>query len=140
MADVFTRSKRSEVMSKIRSKDTGIETQVRKWLYSKGFRYRKNYPGLPGHPDIVLHKYKTVIFVHGCFWHHHKNCRYAYVPKTRTEFWMNKINGNVERDKRTIEQLREMDWNVIVVWECELKKNPITRLESLSEQILDNDK
>lgn len=127
-------------MSKIRSKDTGIEVQVRKWLYSKGFRYRKNYSELPGRPDIVLHKYRTVIFVHGCFWHHHKDCQYAYIPKTRTEFWMNKINGNVERDEMTIKQLREMNWNVIVVWECELKKDPISRLKYLLEQILDNSK
>lgn len=127
-------------MSKIRNKDTGIEVQVRKWLYSKGLRYRKNYPGLPGHPDIVLHKFKTTIFVHGCFWHHHKDCHYAYIPKTRTEFWMNKIKGNVERDERILKQLRGMDWNVIVIWECELKKDPKSRLEALLEQILDNSK
>ncbi len=135
MADIFTKDKRSEIMSKIRSADNGIENTVRKWLFSKGFRYRKNYSRLPGRPDIVLPKYKTAIFVHGCFWHHHDSCKYAYVPKTHTEFWMKKINSNVERDHRTINLLLSMGWKALVIWECELKKNVIERLEALAIQI-----
>lgn len=95
---------------------------MRKYLFSKGFRYRKNDKRLPGTPDIVLPKYKTVIFVNGCFWHGHKNCRYFVVPKTNTEFWLNKINTNIERDKRKIAELEKLGWKAITVWECELKK------------------
>lgn len=135
MSDVFTREKRSMVMSKIRGHDTKIEVLVRKWLFKRGYRYRKNDPKLPGHPDIVLPKYKTVIFVHGCFWHHHDGCKYAYIPKTNVEFWKSKIYGNVERDRRNINKLTSMGWKVLVVWECELKKNAEERLNLLLEQI-----
>ncbi|AOT71908.1 very short patch repair endonuclease [Geosporobacter ferrireducens] len=135
MADVFTKEKRSEVMSKIRSKDTKIEVLVRKWLFAHGFRFRKNDNRYPGKPDIVLPKYKTVIFVHGCFWHGHENCKVANIPKTRTDFWLSKINRNKEKDVLNTEALRKEGWNVIIIWECELKKNPEQRLANLREEL-----
>ena len=124
-------------MSRIKDKNTRPEEIVRKYLFSKGFRYRKNDKRLPGTPDIVLPKYKTVIFVNGCFWHGHKDCRYFVIPKTNTDFWLNKINTNIERDKRKQEALKELGWNVIVVWECELKKQTKEfALKTIEEQIL----
>jgi DNA mismatch endonuclease (patch repair protein) len=114
-------------MSRIKGKNTKPEEIVRKYLFSKGFRYRKNDKRLPGTPDIVLPKYKTVIFVNGCFWHGHKDCRYFVVPKTNTDFWLKKINTNLERDKRKQEALKELGWNVIVVWECELKPKVVAQ-------------
>ena len=119
--DVHDKKTRSYNMSRIKGKNTKPEEIVRKYLFSKGFRYRKNDKKLPGTPDIVLPKYKTVIFVNGCFWHGHKDCRYFVIPKTNTDFWLNKINTNIERDKRKQEALKELGWNVVVVWECELK-------------------
>jgi DNA mismatch endonuclease (patch repair protein) len=110
-------------MSKIKNKDTKAEVLVRKYLFSHGFRYRKNVSKLPGKPDIVLPKYKTVIFVNGCFWHKHANCNKFVVPKTRTEWWLNKINTNVERDIVNIEKLRDLGWKVFIIWECEAEKN-----------------
>jgi len=135
--DVHDKKTRSYNMSRIKGKNTKPEEIVRKYLFSKGFRYRKNDKKLPGTPDIVLPKYKTVIFVNGCFWHGHKDCRYFVVPKTNTDFWLNKINTNIERDKRKQEALKELGCNVIVVWECELKKQ--TReltLKTIMDQIL----
>lgn len=99
------------------------EEIVRKYLFSKGLRYRKNVKKLPGRPDIVLAKYKTVIFVNGCFWHGHQNCRYFVLPKSNTVYWENKINNNIARDKDTYKSLSALGWNVLVVWECELKKD-----------------
>lgn len=123
MADVLTPEQRHYNMSRIRGKDTKPEEIVRKYLFSKGLRYRKNDKRYPGHPDIVLPKYKTVVFVHGCFWHMHEGCRYARLPKTNTEFWKEKLSRNRERDKNEQRILREMGWKVLVVWECELKKD-----------------
>lgn len=123
MADVHTKEQRSFNMSHIRSKDTKPEEIVRKYLFSKGLRYRKNDKRYPGHPDIVLPKYHTVVFVHGCFWHRHPGCRYASVPATNSEFWQKKFTRNVERDKEEQCKLREMGWKVLIVWECELKKD-----------------
>ena len=125
--DVHDKKTRSYNMSRIKGKNTKPEEIVRKYLFSKGFRYRKNDKKLPGTPDIVLPKYKTVIFVNGCFWHGHKDCRYFVIPKTNTDFWFNKINTNVERDKRKQEALKELGWNVIVVWECELKPKVVAQ-------------
>ena len=122
MADVHTPEQRSYNMSQIRGKNTKPEELVRKYLFSQGFRYRKNDPRLPGKPDIVLPKYKTVIFVNGCFWHGHEGCRYFVWPKNNAEFWKAKISGNIQRDAQSIRLLRDQGWNVIVVWECELKK------------------
>lgn len=110
-------------MSRIRSKNTKPEEVVRKYLFSKGFRYRKNDPRLPGKPDIVLPKYKTVIFVNGCFWHHHEECKYFVWPKNNADFWRSKIEGNTKRDSRNYENLAEMGWKVLIIWECQLKSN-----------------
>ena len=121
MADVHDKATRSYNMSRIRSKDTKPEMLVRKFLFSHGFRYRLHDKKLPGKPDIVLPKYKTVIFVHGCFWHGHENCRYFVVPKTKTEWWLNKIDRNKANDQKAIQLLKKDKWKVIILWECELK-------------------
>lgn len=119
--DIWDKRKRSEVMSKIHSKGTKPELALRKALFARGFRFRVNYTKLPGKPDIVLPKYKTVIFVNGCFWHHHEGCKYAYTPKTNTKFWIDKINSNVLRDKINRQKLLVLGWNVIIIWECEIR-------------------
>ena len=121
MADVHSPEKRSYNMSRIRGKDTKPEEMVRKYLFSQGFRYRKNVRKMPGSPDIVLPKYKTCIFVNGCFWHKHEGCKCFVWPKSNTEFWKEKILGTVERDHKNIARLQDFGWNVITVWECELK-------------------
>ncbi len=121
MADVHDKKTRSYNMSRIKGKNTKPEMLVRKFLHAAGFRYRLHVKYLPGKPDIVLPKYKTVIFVHGCFWHGHEHCKYYVVPKTRTEWWLNKINGNIANDKKAFVLLKELDWNIIEIWECELK-------------------
>lgn len=108
-------------MVSIRSANTKPEILVRKYLWRHGFRYRLNNPRLPGHPDIVLRKYRTCVFVNGCFWHGHKNCKYFRMPKSNVKFWEKKIHRNRERDKEEQKKLAEMGWHVIVVWECELK-------------------
>lgn len=110
-------------MSRIRSKDTKPEEIVRKYLFSHGFRYRKNDSRYPGKPDIVLPKYRTVIFVNGCFWHKHEGCKYFVWPKSNEEFWQKKIHSNVARDRQNYRILEKQGWNVIVVWECQLKKS-----------------
>lgn len=121
MADVFSKDKRSEIMSKISGKETKPEIKVRKYLFAKGFRYRKNDKRFPGKPDIILPKYKTAIFVHGCFWHGHEDCKASALPKTNREFWRNKIDGNIERDKRNQGMLIQLGWKVITVWQCQIK-------------------
>ena len=120
--DVHDKETRGYNMSCIKGKNTRPEEIVRKYLFSQGFRYRKNDKRLPGTPDIVLPKYKTVIFVNGCFWHGHDGCRYFVIPKTNTEFWTKKIETNRNRDIRKINDLQTLGWKVIVVWECQLKK------------------
>lgn len=129
MADVLTPKQRSYNMSQIHGKDTKPEELVRKFLFSQGFRYRKNDARLPGKPDIVLPKYKTVIFVNGCFWHKHEGCKYFVWPKNNAEFWKEKIEKNAARDEKDYELLEREGWHVVVVWECELRKNK--REESL---------
>jgi len=127
MADIFSKEKRSEIMSKVRSKNTKPEEIVRKYLFSKGFRYRKNVKSLkslPGTPDIVLPKYKTVIFVNGCFWHGH-NCPKGKLPETNREKWKEKIETNKKRDEKNYRLLKEFGWKVIIVWECQLKNRKI---------------
>lgn len=122
MTDRLSKNQRHKCMASICSKNTRPELLVRKFLFNRGYRYRLNYPNLPGHPDIVLHKYKTVIFVNGCFWHGHKGCKYYAVPKTNTEFWVQKIKKNQERDIRVQQELAKMGWHCITIWECQLKK------------------
>jgi DNA mismatch endonuclease (patch repair protein) len=119
MADVMTKSQRSRNMSRIRGKDTGIELRMRRALHSLGFRYRLHSKKLPGRPDIVLPKYRAAIFVNGCFWHSH-GCHLSKLPKTRADFWANKLGKTVERDRANQDALRELGWRVFVVWECEL--------------------
>lgn len=131
MADVHTPEQRSYNMSRIRGKNTKPEEQVRKYLFAQGFRYRKNDARLPGKPDIVLPKYKTVIFVNGCFWHGHEGCKYFVWPKNNEEFWKNKISANIRRDSDNYTLLEQMGWNVIVVWECQLKKHNCQQTLSL---------
>ena len=123
MADVHSAEKRSYNMSMIHGKNTKPELVVRRYLFSKGFRYRINDNRLPGKPDIVLPKYKTVVFVNGCFWHMHEGCKYFVWPNNNAEFWRNKLLANKERDKTAKQQLEESGWTVITIWECELKKN-----------------
>ena len=125
MTDVHNPQTRSFNMGRIKGKDTKPEMVVRKYLHANGFRYRLHTKILPGKPDIVLPKYKTVIFVNGCFWHGHENCKYFKIPKTRTEWWTNKINGNIANDIKVITTLKASGWKVINIWQCELKKEKI---------------
>lgn len=137
MTDVHSKETRSYNMSKIRSKDTKPEMIVRKFLHSQGFRYRLHVKDLPGKPDIVLPKYKTVIFVHGCFWHGHEGCKYFVIPKTRTDWWSEKIFRNKHKDALSSQILINNGWNVVEVWECELKKNiRLSRLDRLMKTII----
>jgi len=124
MTDIFSKQKRSDIMSKILGKETKPEILVRKYLFSNGFRYRKNDKRYPGKPDMVLPKYKTVIFIHGCFWHGH-NCPAGKLPETRKEFWKKKINENIERDTRNKIELEKEGWKVITIWQCELKNKTV---------------
>lgn len=120
-------------MSAIRGKNTKPEIVVRKFLFGRGFRYRLNHPRLPGHPDIVLRKYRTVIFVNGCFWHGHDNCKYYRLPKTNVDFWRKKVERNKKRDVEEQRQLATMGWHCITIWECQLKpKVRAQTLESLA--------
>jgi len=123
--DVHEPEVRSYNMRQIKGKNTKPEMVVRKFLFSKGFRYRLHVKNLPGKPDIVLPKYKTVIFVHGCFWHGHEGCKYFVVPKTRTEWWLTKINTNQRNDEKSKTLLKKAGWKIIIIWECELKPSTI---------------
>jgi len=125
MADVHTKAIRSYNMSRIKGKNTKAEMLVRKFLHAHGYRYRLHDKKLPGKPDIVLPKYKTIIFVHGCFWHGHKNCKYFVVPKTRTDWWLNKINGNIANDSKAVKALKKEGWKIINLWECNLRHHKL---------------
>lgn len=127
---------RSENMARVKSKNTKPEIFLRKLLWYKGFRYSVNYKNLPGSPDIYLTKYNTVIFVNGCFWHMHENCKYSSIPKSNYEFWKNKLEENVERDKKNYAQLESMGIKVIVVWGCEIKK--MMKDEVIAAERVDN--
>ena len=129
MSDRLTKEQRHKNMSAIRGKNTKPELLVRKFLFSRGFRYRLNHPRLPGHPDLVLRKYRTVIFVNGCFWHGHDGCKYFVLPKTNSEFWKDKIQKNKGRDIKEQKELASMGWHCITVWECQLK--PAIREQTL---------
>lgn len=139
MADIKSKEARSKNMSAIKSKNTKPEIIVRKYLFSQGFRYRINVSNMAGKPDIVLSKYKTVIFVNGCFWHLHKGCKYFVWPKQNADFWQRKINNNVERDIRNYELLKKEGWKVLVIWECELKKEKEETLKALVKRIKECD-
>lgn len=119
MTDTISKERRSWNMSRIRDRNTKPELIVRAFLHKEGYRFRLHRKDLPGKPDIVLPKYRTVIFVHGCFWHRHENCHYAYTPKSRLEFWEEKFRTNIERDFKVITQLKNLGWNVVIIWECE---------------------
>ena len=119
--DKFSPQERKRIMSRIRGKDTSIERIVRSYLFSRGLRFRKNVSSLPGCPDVVMRKWKTVIFVNGCFWHGHEKCRYFVLPKSNVEFWKNKIERNRANGEKNRAKLEAMGWRVIIVWECELR-------------------
>jgi len=139
MSDKHTPEQRRFNMQQIKGTNTKPEILLRKILFAKGYRYRINSKTLPGKPDIVLKKYDTVIFVNGCFWHGHENCRYYVIPKTRTEFWTDKINGNKKRDEKNIDLLIKDGWKVITVWECDLKKDKIEQtVHSLIQKLNNN--
>lgn len=121
MTDRITKEHRSWNMSRIRSKDTKPEKAVRSLLHSMGYRFRLHVKELPGKPDIVLPKYKTIIFVHGCYWHRHQGCKYAYMPNSRVNFWNEKFRRNIQRHQKVTRELEELGWNILVVWECELQ-------------------
>lgn len=127
MADVHSKKVRSYNMSRIKGKNTKPEMLVRKFLHSQGFRYNLHSPTLPGRPDIVLPKYKTAIFINGCFWHGHKNCKYFILPKTRSDWWANKINTNIVNDSKKSSLLKKEGWKVIRIWECDLKPKKIDK-------------
>lgn len=135
MSDNLTKEQRHKNMQHIRSTGTKPEEIVRKYLFSQGFRYRKNVAKLPGKPDIVLPKFKTVIFVNGCFWHMHEGCKDFVWPKNNSEYWEKKIKGNVERDNRNYTALEQAGWRVLIVWECQLKENQGMVLFDLAESI-----
>ena len=135
MSDKLTPEKRSWNMSRIKGKDTKIEVEVRKYLFSKGYRFRKNDKRYPGKPDIVLPKYHVAIFVHGCFWHRHEGCKDATTPKTRTDFWLEKFDKNVKSDQIKQEKLRELGWKVIVIWECELKRSFQETMDKVEKEL-----
>ena len=132
MADIKSKEDRSRNMAAIKGKDTKPEMIVRKYLFSKGLRYRLHDKKLPGNPDIVLSKFKTVIFVNGCFWHGHERCKYFRLPKSNVEFWKRKIERNIERDRETMHTLLDLGWKVISIWECELR-NKSNRDETLNK-------
>lgn len=138
MSDTISPEHRSWNMSRIRNKDTKIEVLVRKYLFSRGYRFRKNDKRYPGKPDVVLPKYHVVIFVNGCFWHQHPGCKNATMPKSNTEFWKEKLGKNVTNDSKNIEKLSSMGWKVITLWECELEKDFEACMEKLIDEIEHN--
>lgn len=135
MADVHSKETRSFNMSQIKGKNTKPEIIVRKHLFAEGFRYRLHDKSLPGNPDIILKKFKTVVFVNGCFWHGHHSCKYFKIPKTRTEWWTEKINKNIDNDTIAMTRLEGLGWNVIVVWECDLKNRTVETLDYLVKSL-----
>jgi len=139
VADKLSPERRSWNMSRIKGKDTKPEMKVRSYLFRQGFRFRKNDKRYPGKPDIVLPMYKTVVFVHGCFWHRHPGCKDATTPKTRTEFWMEKLSKNVANDRKNVDALKELGFRVIIVWECEIEKEFASTMDRLVSMIKEAD-
>jgi DNA mismatch endonuclease (patch repair protein) len=138
MPDILTPERRSRLMSKVKGRDTDIEKIVRSALHRKGFRFRKNVSHLPGKPDLVLPKYRTVIFVHGCFWHGHDGCKRGKLPETRREFWQRKIEGNIERDKNNVLALEKAGWHVLLVWECAIKHRKAVEIEAALSELAES--
>lgn len=137
MPDFLTPAERSARMAAIRSKDTSPELALRKALHALGLRYRINDRRLPGKPDIVLPRYRAVVFVHGCFWHRHEGCKVASTPKSNTEFWLKKFNRNVERDARSVRDLQALGWRVFVTWECGLgSKRKVAEVAEVLDQMI----
>jgi DNA mismatch endonuclease (patch repair protein) len=136
--DIWSKEKRSQVMSKIRSKDTKPEKLLRSSLHNAGFRFRINLKDLPGKPDIVLPKYNAIIFVHGCFWHYHADCREGRIPDTNTAFWKNKLQKTVARDKKNKDSLEKIGWRVLVIWECEIEMQTKETVRRVIDWILEN--
>lgn len=134
--DKLTKEQRHRCMSAIKGRNTKSELLVRKFLFSRGFRYRLNDPRLPGHPDLVLRKYRSVIFVNGCFWHGHEGCKHFVLPKSNIEYWESKILGNQQRDKEVILKLQQQGWRVIIVWECEIQKSQLPRIIDKIDSII----
>lgn len=135
MTDIKSPEERSKNMSKIRSKGTAPEEYVRKKLFARGYRYRKNVRTVPGHPDAWLPKYNVALFINGCFWHRHKDCKYAYMPKSRVEFWTEKFRRNVERDEEVHKQLSDQKIRILTIWECTVKK--MMRSEDYEKKLMD---
>jgi len=133
MADIMSGPARSRLMSRIRGKDTAPELRVRRYLHSRGLRFRLHVKDLPGRPDMVFPRYRTALFVHGCFWHQHPGCTHAVMPTSNTEFWKSKLEGNVLRDHRQASVLESLGWRVLFVWECEVRDSE--RLERLFREI-----
>ena len=140
MSDSISPERRSWNMSRIKNKDTKIEILVRSFLFSKGFRFRKNDRRYPGKPDVLLPKFKTAIFVNGCFWHRHLGCKNATMPKTNTDFWAEKLAKNVANDEKHYSALRSAGWIVIVLWECQLEKNFDSTMNNVVSILLEEDK
>lgn len=142
MADIFTKFKRSQIMASVTAEDTKPEVLVRSFLFRQGFRFRKNVKTLPGKPDIVLHKYKSIVFIHGCFWHGHRNCKKSIRPTTNVIFWNTKIDNNMARDKKVLKELKRLGWRVFVIWECDLRSNQLfeKELQKLVENLKANHK
>ena len=139
MADRVSKEKRSEIMSHVTGKETKPEIIVRKYLFARGLRYRKNVKRLPGTPDIVFPKYKTAVFVNGCFWHGHKGCKYSHLPSSNFEYWEKKIADNIERDERKKRELEGLGYRVLIIWQCQLKSNTkIETLEALYHNIVNS--
>lgn len=136
MADVHTEEQRSRNMQAIKSTNTSIELLVRKTLHQCGFRFRLYCKDLPGRPDLVLKKYNSVVFINGCYWHQHDNCRFAAKPKTNSSFWINKLEKNKKRDLKNNAELETLGWNVIVIWECELKKDSYETINRLKNELV----
>lgn len=137
MSDVFNPAKRSEIMSKVHSANTAPEIRIRKLLHSMGYRFRINRKDLPGKPDIVLPKYKTLIFVHGCFWHGCPTCKHAQIrPKSNSDYWAKKLDRTLERDQKNIDLLEKIGWKVIVIWECEIKQKNLEQIKAKIESLL----
>jgi DNA mismatch endonuclease (patch repair protein) len=135
-SDIYSEQKRSEVMSKVKAKNTKPELQVRSWLHKRGYRYRLHLADLPGCPDIVSQKYKTIIFVHGCFWHQHQGCKKATIPQNNYDFWKVKLERNVVRDEKVFNSLMEQGWNIIVVWECDIKTDLEKTMQSVISKLV----